>query len=154
MSVLRTKRTFTPKGDTVPAWVLDGGSALDGGKIPDGEVQAELIKQFTGRVRWKGKAESVEADAETKTIKVEVLVPAPKDLPKGIGFAKSVSLTIPDTATAPETGSVLSFTGELKKAKEDDIYPPVYVLYGTGLGTSGEMRIGVNLADVMPAATR
>jgi hypothetical protein len=136
---IRQKTVFTNK-DQQPIWVLDESA-------PAGEVQADLTKQFTGKVRWKGEVESVEPDAKAKTARVELLLPIPKDLPKGGDFVKTMSLTLPETAKLPKRGDTFSFTGELKKAKADDLFPPVWVIYGVG-PNAGKMRFGIIPAAV------
>lgn len=144
-SVLRDKNVYNNK-DQQAIWVLDRSGLAE-------EVQAELTRQFTGKVRWTGEVESVEPDAKTKSVEVAVRLPVPKDLPKGLGFGKTVSLTFPDTAKLPKKGDTFSFTGELKKAKADQDFPPVYVLYGVG-PNAGQMRFGIMLAAVEPAEER
>lgn len=142
---IRDKTVFTNK-DQQAIWVLDGTA-------PAGEVQAELNKLFTGKVRWKGEVQSVEPDAKTKSVVVEVLLPLPKDLAKGIEFKDTVSLTLSETAQLPKKGDTFAFSGELKKAKADDLFPPVWVIYGVG-PNAGKVRFGVILAAVEPVKER
>ena len=142
---IREKTVFTNK-DQQAIWVLDGTA-------PAGEVQAELSKRFTGKVRWKGEVESVEPDAKKKSVQVEVRLPVPKDLPKGIEFKDTVTLTLPEAAKLPKKGDTFNFTGELKKTKADDLFPPVWVIYGVG-PNAGKMRFGLMLAAVETAEGR
>lgn len=88
----------------------------------------------------------MEPDTETESMRVAIRLPVPKDLPEGMEFAKTLTVMIPQAANIPKIGDTFSFTAELKKAKADSLFPPLFVLYGVG-PNAGKLQFGINLAE-------
>lgn len=117
------------------------------------ELHGELAKRFTGTVTWQAPVKSTEIDEKNKCHVIEVEFPVPNDVPKYLKFRDGVRLEIPFTTLprdkAPAKGLQFSFTGDLKKEKKDDLFDPVWVLYGVG-PESGNHLVGVSLINVTP----
>jgi len=129
-----------------PVWVLLR-------KLYDKELHGELAKAFSGKVSWTGKVKSVEADRKEGVCIVQLEFPTPKAMPKGLEFLDTLYLAIPFGRLPPQQlpvkGASFAFTGDLKKANEDDWFEPVCVRYGVGPNL-GKTLISVHLINVSP----
>ncbi|MBI5604174.1 MAG: hypothetical protein HY879_12555 [Deltaproteobacteria bacterium] len=141
---LRSRNVFSQQ-DGTSIWVV----------LKDGfgkELHGELARSFVGKVSWTGKVTSAEVDQEKRTCNVGVEFPKATAMPDNLVLS-DVFLVIPfdklPTDKLPKVGTTFSFTGNLKKAKDDDPLDRVWVLYGQG-PNAGKNRIGVSITDEAP----
>lgn len=131
--------------DGITTWVV----------LKDGfekELHGELAKTFAGQVSWQGKVTTAELNQEKKTCDIRVEFPKVSDLPAYCEMTDAFIVIPFDKLPAdklPAVGTIFSFTGNLKKAKDDDLLDRVWVLYGRG-PNAGKNRIGVSLTDEAP----
>ena len=132
--------------DGTPTWVV----------LKDGfekELHGELAKAFAGQVSWQGKVTTAELNQEKKTCNIRVEFPKASGMPANCELTDAFIVIPFDKLPAeklPAVGTLFSFTGNLKKAKDDDLLDRVWVLYGRGTN-AGKNRIGVSLTDEAPA---
>lgn len=121
-------------------WILD--------LVPgDGELRKVLTDSFKGEVSWTGTVKSVEPDDAKDMYIIDVAMPLPAKPRENCEFEDSVTLSVPKKAISggevPVVGSTLSFDAQLKPEGDEDIFGPVWVLYGVG-SLDGKIKIGVS----------
>ena len=121
------------------------------------ELHGLIAKRFTGSVDWKGIVDSAEINEQNKMHHIEIKFPVPTNAPGYLVFRETVLLRIPFEALsrdkAPTIGADFAFTGTLKKKNSNDLYEPVFVIYGVG-AASGKHLVGVTLNVVIPQANQ
>jgi hypothetical protein len=136
---IRSRVTFNNKDGEIIYVILSYGF--------ENELHGELSKRFKGEIKWSSTLDSSYIDEKKGChviyAKFPTLDEVPQNLIIGTRLVLNVSFTSMDREKTPANGSVFTFTGTLAKEKEDDIFDPVWVIYGFGK-QSGKNTIGVS----------
>ena len=102
---------------------------------------------------WSGVVDSVKTDDKNGNLDVEILFPAPGNLPQGMEFIETITVSVPipklQAVMLPTIGTEFAFRASLRMVKDDDLFQPVWAVYGLGPNI-GKIRVGVMITDVEP----
>ncbi len=97
---------------------------------PADELHGMLAATFAGEIQWTGQLDSATVDPKTGDGHLELRLPRPETLPKGMTLADAATVVLPAAAVPaggfPLAGARVSVTGILKDGPEEG----VFVAYG------------------------